>query len=84
MGNAGLMALMMIMCCGIGAASAAVYTVGESSGWSMGSDYSTWAADKIFKVGDTLGMLLLFQIFNFFFPSKLVFCVSMYSIIFFF
>ncbi|KAJ9545434.1 hypothetical protein OSB04_025141 [Centaurea solstitialis] len=33
---------------------AKVYTVGDSSGWSLGVDYKTWTSDKTFKVGDTL------------------------------
>ncbi|KAH6785019.1 hypothetical protein C2S51_037474 [Perilla frutescens var. frutescens] len=53
--NEGMMVLMMVMiCCGIGGVSAAVYTVGDSSGWSMGVDYTTWTSDKTFRVGDTL------------------------------
>ncbi|OEL28986.1 hypothetical protein BAE44_0009996 [Dichanthelium oligosanthes] len=28
--------------------------VGDSSGWSSGVDYTTWAKDKIFHVGDNL------------------------------
>lgn len=68
MGNgAGLMALMMMICCGIGGVSAAVYTVGESSGWSMGSDYSTWASDKTITVGDTLGIFTIISYFQLFF-----------------
>ena len=35
-------------------AMATDYTVGDSSGWSTGVDYDTWASDKTFKVGDTL------------------------------
>ncbi|KAG6409195.1 hypothetical protein SASPL_132229 [Salvia splendens] len=54
MANFGLMVLMMTLCCGIGGISAMVYTVGDTSGWSMGSDYTNWATDKTFKVGDTL------------------------------
>lgn len=30
------------------------HTVGDSSGWASGVDYTTWASDKTFKVGDTL------------------------------
>ncbi|GKV12722.1 hypothetical protein SLEP1_g23839 [Rubroshorea leprosula] len=30
------------------------YIVGDSSGWSQGVDYSTWAQGKTFNVGDTL------------------------------
>lgn len=33
---------------------AAVYTVGEGSGWALGVDYSGWTSDKTFVVGDTL------------------------------
>ncbi|KAL5720620.1 hypothetical protein ACHQM5_013271 [Ranunculus cassubicifolius] len=35
-------------------ALATEYTVGDSSGWTTGFNYSTWAKDKEFKVGDTL------------------------------
>ncbi|XP_057794153.1 blue copper protein-like [Salvia miltiorrhiza] len=48
----GIACLMII--CGIEAAAAAVYTVGDSSGWSIGADYATWTTDKTFSVGDTL------------------------------
>jgi len=34
---------------------ATVYTVGDTSGWAIGTDYSTWTGDKIFSVGDSLG-----------------------------
>ncbi|XP_015885271.2 blue copper protein [Ziziphus jujuba] len=34
--------------------SATVYTVGDTSGWALGSDYSTWTSGKTFKVGDSL------------------------------
>ncbi|PON91639.1 Phytocyanin domain containing protein [Trema orientale] len=34
--------------------SATVYTVGDTSGWAMGVDYSTWGSDKTFVVGDSL------------------------------
>ncbi|XP_074587209.1 blue copper protein-like [Curcuma longa] len=30
------------------------YTVGDSSGWANGVDYSTWTSGKTFAVGDTL------------------------------
>ncbi|XP_058786322.1 blue copper protein [Vicia villosa] len=33
---------------------ATVYTVGDASGWVIGGDYSTWASDKTFAVGDSL------------------------------
>lgn len=46
--------------------SAAVYTVGDTSGWSIGADYSTWASDKTFSTGDTLGtyISIYFYIFH--------------------
>ncbi|KAH7655547.1 Cupredoxins domain-containing protein [Dioscorea alata] len=34
--------------------SATVYTVGDSDGWNTGVDYSLWANDKTFVVGDSL------------------------------
>ena len=36
-------------------ASAAVYIVGDGSGWDLGVDYRAWADGKNFTVGDTLG-----------------------------
>ncbi|PQQ14333.1 blue copper protein [Prunus yedoensis var. nudiflora] len=33
---------------------ATVYTVGDSSGWTSGVDYSTWTSGKTFAVGDSL------------------------------
>jgi len=30
--------------------------VGDDHGWTLGFDYSSWAADKTFRVGDVLGM----------------------------
>lgn len=35
--------------------SATDYTVGDTSGWSLGVDYSTWTSGKTFVVGDSLG-----------------------------
>jgi hypothetical protein len=34
---------------------ATVHTVGDTTGWAIGADYSTWASDKTFAVGDSLG-----------------------------
>ncbi|GFP90513.1 uclacyanin-3 [Phtheirospermum japonicum] len=36
------------------AAYAVTHTVGDSSGWTTGFDYATWASGKNFAVGDTL------------------------------
>ncbi|KAG5065831.1 hypothetical protein JHK86_009562 [Glycine max] len=30
------------------------YTVGDTSGWAIGADYSTWTGDKTFVIGDSL------------------------------
>ncbi|KAM0934577.1 putative Phytocyanin domain, cupredoxin [Dioscorea sansibarensis] len=30
------------------------YTVGDSKGWTLGEDYSTWLSGKTFKIGDSL------------------------------
>lgn len=42
-------------------ALAATYEVGDSMGWTIPSGgaaaYSTWAANKTFKVGDKLGKI---------------------------
>ncbi|GAU23977.1 hypothetical protein TSUD_327780 [Trifolium subterraneum] len=30
------------------------FVVGDKNGWTLGVDYQTWAANKVFRVGDTL------------------------------
>ncbi|GJN33727.1 hypothetical protein PR202_gb22350 [Eleusine coracana subsp. coracana] len=35
-------------------ASATAYNVGDSQGWTTGADYTRWASNKAFAVGDTL------------------------------
>ncbi|KAI3758270.1 hypothetical protein L6452_05827 [Arctium lappa] len=45
--------LMVLLSCGV-PCLAKVYTVGDSAGWSLGVDYTTWTSGKTFKVGDTL------------------------------
>jgi hypothetical protein len=45
--------------------SATDYTVGDTSGWATGVDYSTWASGKTFMVDDTLSKLLFSVLFNF-------------------
>lgn len=39
--------------------SAKEYIVGDESGWSLDFDYQTWAKDKVFYTGDTLGKLFV-------------------------
>lgn len=36
------------------------YTVGDTSGWTQGFDYTGWVSGKTFKVGDVLGKVYLF------------------------
>ena len=38
-------------------ALAADFVVGDQEGWTNKSNYTTWAADKVFRVGDRLGKL---------------------------
>lgn len=40
-----------------GIAYATDYIVGDDLGWTVGFDYSQWAKDKKFSVGDTLSKL---------------------------
>lgn len=56
MGNygAGMVCLMVMLCFAV-PSLATVYTVGDSAGWTLGVDYTTWASGKTFNVGDSLG-----------------------------
>ncbi|XP_062221049.1 uclacyanin-3-like [Phragmites australis] len=51
---AGLIAGMVLLAAVVAPAYATDYVVGDSSGWTSGADYTTWAKDKTFRVGDTL------------------------------
>ncbi|RWR89953.1 blue copper-like protein [Cinnamomum micranthum f. kanehirae] len=62
------MGAILVLCC-VGSGSATVYTVGDSSGWATGVDYTTWISDKTFTVGDKLG-----KFFNHMFQFLLIFC----------
>jgi hypothetical protein len=44
--------LLLISC--VSWSSATDFTVGDSSGWATGVDYTTWASGKSFQAGDTL------------------------------
>ena len=50
--------------------SAKEYIVGDKSGWTLDFDYQSWAKDKVFIVGDTLGTIYIptnihtFSLFN--------------------
>ncbi|KAF3320723.1 blue copper protein-like protein [Carex littledalei] len=45
--------LLLLVSC-VSWSSATDYTVGDSSGWATGVDYTTWASGKTFNTGDTL------------------------------
>ncbi|KAL2333291.1 hypothetical protein Fmac_014504 [Flemingia macrophylla] len=45
-------------------AMAKEFVVGDDHGWTQGFDYSAWAADKTFQVGDTLVFNYLVQAHN--------------------
>lgn len=47
--------VLIMICSSIHGVPAAIYTVGDSSGWSLGGGYGSWASGKTFTVGDTLG-----------------------------
>ena len=50
-----LLAMAAISAVLLGTASAATYGVGEPGGaWTLGTDYSSWVADKKFNVGDEI------------------------------
>ncbi|XVF64834.1 hypothetical protein PTKIN_Ptkin09bG0198300 [Pterospermum kingtungense] len=48
------MACLLLVLCMVAPSLATVYTVGDTSGWTTGVDYSTWTQGKTFKVGDSL------------------------------
>jgi hypothetical protein len=39
------------------------FVVGDEKGWRLGVDYQSWAANKVFRVGDTLSKLIPFTFF---------------------
>ncbi|KAL3371597.1 hypothetical protein AABB24_008239 [Solanum stoloniferum] len=45
--------IVLFMCCVV-PSLAKVYTVGDSSGWGLGVDYTTWASGTTLNVGDSL------------------------------
>uniref|UniRef100_A0A0E0CP78 Phytocyanin domain-containing protein n=1 Tax=Oryza meridionalis TaxID=40149 RepID=A0A0E0CP78_9ORYZ len=46
--------LVVLLLAAVAPAFAVDYTVGDTSGWSSGVDYDTWAKGKTFSVGDSL------------------------------
>uniref|UniRef100_A0A2P2QSK8 Phytocyanin domain-containing protein n=1 Tax=Rhizophora mucronata TaxID=61149 RepID=A0A2P2QSK8_RHIMU len=51
--GAGAICAVLVICMAV-PSLATVYTVGETAGWALGSDYSTWTNGKTFAVGDSL------------------------------
>ncbi|MBA0777209.1 hypothetical protein Gotri_005261 [Gossypium trilobum] len=52
--SVGMACLGLVLCMVVVPSLATVYNVGDASGWATGVDYSSWASDKTFKVGDSL------------------------------
>ncbi|KAK3030185.1 hypothetical protein RJ639_039662, partial [Escallonia herrerae] len=55
MANSGAVFLCLIFTlCAAVPSLATVYTVGDSAGWALSVDYTTWTSGKTFSVGDSL------------------------------
>ncbi|XP_047323764.1 blue copper protein-like [Impatiens glandulifera] len=52
--KSGFASILILVLCSIVPCLATVYTVGDSNGWGLGVDYTTWTSDKTFNVGDSL------------------------------
>ncbi|XP_039003368.1 blue copper protein-like isoform X2 [Hibiscus syriacus] len=52
--NVAMTCLSLVLCMVFVPSLATVYTVGDTSGWTTGVDYTVWTKDKTFKVGDSL------------------------------
>ncbi|GMI77244.1 hypothetical protein like AT1G72230 [Hibiscus trionum] len=52
--NVAMVCLLLVLCMVFVPSLATVYTVGDTSGWATGVDYSSWTKGKTFKVGDSL------------------------------
>ncbi|XP_059454573.1 blue copper protein-like [Corylus avellana] len=52
--NAWIVCALMLLLGMIVPSLATVHTVGDSGGWALGVDYSTWTSGKTFAVGDSL------------------------------
>uniref|UniRef100_A0A5B6YR85 Phytocyanin domain-containing protein n=1 Tax=Davidia involucrata TaxID=16924 RepID=A0A5B6YR85_DAVIN len=51
--GARIVCLILVLCSAV-PSFATVYTVGESTGWAMNYDYTTWTSGKTFAAGDSL------------------------------
>ncbi|KAK3230953.1 hypothetical protein Dsin_002834 [Dipteronia sinensis] len=47
-------AVAVVFCMVVPSCLATVYTVGDTSGWSLGVDYTTWAGSNTVAVGDSI------------------------------
>jgi hypothetical protein len=52
-----LLAISMVLFSSI--AMATDYVVGDEKGWTVDFNYTQWAQDKVFRVGDNLGKYLI-------------------------
>ncbi|KAA8528313.1 hypothetical protein F0562_035668 [Nyssa sinensis] len=50
---AGIVCLIVVLCSAV-PSLATVYTVGDSTGWTLSYDYTTWTSGKTFVPGDNL------------------------------
>lgn len=49
--------LLLLLCCTMWTASATDHTVGGSTGWANGVDYTKWTSGKTFVAGDSLSKI---------------------------
>ncbi|KAK4380290.1 hypothetical protein RND71_002152 [Anisodus tanguticus] len=49
-----MMMLLVVIMATLGSTMAAVYEVGDSTGWTFNYNYEQWASSKSFQLGDTL------------------------------
>ncbi|KAI4350331.1 hypothetical protein L6164_004797 [Bauhinia variegata] len=50
--HVAFLAISMVLLCSV--ATAVDHVVGDESGWTLNFDYTKWAQDKVFNVGDNL------------------------------
>ena len=58
MAGAAVIAGLVLLAAAAAPAFATDHVIGDSSGWTSGVDYTTWAKGKTFSVGDNLGKLV--------------------------
>lgn len=55
-----MMMMMMVMLLPKMGMAGNIHLVGDNKGWRLGVDYHAWAKRNVFRVGDILGILLLY------------------------